>query len=162
MAEHQHNSAILLCHDAEGAYWQFGRLPPRRGKFVLIGWTVLDSDEGVPGPVANALARGLAAFGRVTFLSSTAPRTETPVGWPRGWISSRPVRCAPVAAGAVSCRGGGVPRTWSCFPPFAKKRFVECSKTLCIRGGYKGSSHCFLVLLLHLPVSQLIAGCFRT
>jgi hypothetical protein len=80
MAEHQHNDTILLCHDVKGAYWQFGPLPPHQGKFVLVGWTVSDSNEGVPARIANALARGLAAFGRVSFLSSRVGAKQD-TGW---------------------------------------------------------------------------------
>jgi hypothetical protein len=104
MAEHQHNDAILLCHDAEGAYWQFGRLPPRRGKFVLIGWTMLESDGGVPSLVANALARGLAAFGRVTFLCSAvaANRDTRWLAHGTDFVASFPVRALRAWRGLLS------------------------------------------------------------
>lgn len=66
-----HSEAILITHDAIGRNWQLGVLPPPKGEFALIGWTQSAKDGGVPSTVADALARGLTRFGRVTFLSSS-------------------------------------------------------------------------------------------
>jgi hypothetical protein len=64
--------AILICHDARGAQWQLGPLPPARGRLTLVGWTHPDADRdsGVPQDVAGVLARALTSVARVTFPSS--------------------------------------------------------------------------------------------
>ena len=76
--------AILISDDAKGAHWQLGNLPPRRGEFALIGWSVPAADEGVPAAVAAALARGLTRYGRVTFPCSALPIPDSSDWRPQG------------------------------------------------------------------------------
>jgi hypothetical protein len=71
---------LFITHDAPKPAWQLGTPSSETGAFALIGWRGNDRDGGVPEAVTNALARSLAAFGRVTFACSIPSMINTP-GW---------------------------------------------------------------------------------
>jgi hypothetical protein len=71
---------MFITHDAPGLRWQLGSPSSDLGAFALIGWNSDPRDGGVPERAVNALARSLAAFGRVTFACSTIAATDAP-GW---------------------------------------------------------------------------------
>jgi hypothetical protein len=74
-------NAILTCSNPLSSFWQLGKLPPRFGRVMLIGWTQVprSADSSVPEQVAKILSRALAASARVVFPSSSIshePGTE--------------------------------------------------------------------------------------
>jgi hypothetical protein len=71
---------LLITHDAPGPQWQLGSPATAVGAFALIGWSSDELESGVPEGIVDVLARSLAAFGRVTFPSSTTSATDAP-GW---------------------------------------------------------------------------------
>lgn len=96
MTKNEGDGAILFSNDATGAMWQFGRLPPRDGAFVLIGWTLKDNDGAVAVPVVNTLARGLVGFGRVTLPCSavSAQRGSRWIAHGADYVGAFPFRAA--------------------------------------------------------------------
>jgi hypothetical protein len=67
-------TAIFACVDAREPHWQLGHLPPKTGRFALIGWKEPDDaiEAGVPEAVAQVLARAFTAVARVMFLADPA------------------------------------------------------------------------------------------
>lgn len=67
-------TAIFACPDAREPHWQLGHLPPKTGRFALIGWKEPGDviEAGVPEAVAQMLARAFTAVARVTFLADPA------------------------------------------------------------------------------------------
>ena len=67
-------TSIFACVDAREPHWQLGHLPPKTGRFALIGWKEpTDAVEaGVPEAVAQVLARAFTSIARVMFLTDPA------------------------------------------------------------------------------------------
>jgi len=67
-------TAIFACVDAREPHWQLGHLPPKTGRFALIGWKEPGDavEAGVPEAVAQVLARAFTAVARVMFLADPA------------------------------------------------------------------------------------------
>jgi len=74
MLERGYRNAILLTSDvdaATGGHWELGPFPLSNGLGVMAGWTVASDEGGVPPAVAQAFARAMTRYGRVTFPCST-------------------------------------------------------------------------------------------
>jgi hypothetical protein len=67
-------TAIFASVDAREPHWQLGHLPPKSGRFALIGWKEPGDaiEAGVPEAVAQVLARAFTALARVMFLADPA------------------------------------------------------------------------------------------
>jgi hypothetical protein len=67
-------TSIFACVDAREPQWQLGHLPPKTGRFALIGWKEPGDaiEAGVPEAVAQVLARAFTALARVMFLADPA------------------------------------------------------------------------------------------
>lgn len=76
---------ILICRDPTGTHWGLGEPSNVTGGLTLIGWRVSPPavDAGVPGEVANVLARALVSAARVVFpysgVKEAVPNSWTPL-----------------------------------------------------------------------------------
>jgi hypothetical protein len=67
-------NSIFVCHNPVETYWQLGQTATVRGNFALIGWRISPTpiDGGMPGAVAEILARTMVSATQVIFPSSYA------------------------------------------------------------------------------------------